>query len=108
MYFASIPPHFPYIQTRILLQDSVYNLLSLDPAMTSSSNYPPVASSVYDDLGLRRMRGTASRLVVEDDDGPETLETTIDDLYTQGDAEYLRLENGRIVRLDRVVSVEDL
>lgn len=83
------------------------DLLSLDPVTTNSSNYPPVACSVYDDLGLRLMRGAASRLVVEGDDGPETLETTIDDLYTQGDAEYLRLENGRIVRLDRVVEVDD-
>jgi transcriptional antiterminator Rof (Rho-off) len=83
------------------------DLLSLDPATINSSNYQPVACSVYDDLGLRLMRGTASRLVVEGDDGPETLETTIDDLYTQGDAEYLRLENGRIVRLDRVVEVDD-
>jgi len=76
--------------------------------MTNPSNYQPVACSVYDDLGLRLMRGAASRLVVEGDDGRETLGTTIDDLYTQGDAEYLRLENGRIVRLDRVVSAEDL
>ncbi|MFB6249832.1 MAG: transcriptional antiterminator, Rof [Salinibacter sp.] len=76
--------------------------------MTDTSDYQPVACSLYDDLGLRLMRGTASRLVVEGDDGPETLETTIDDLYTQSDAEYLRLENGRTVRLDRIVEVEDI
>jgi hypothetical protein len=46
--------------------------------------------------------------VVKGEDGPETLETTIDDLYTRGDAEYVRLAGGRTVRLDRVVSVEDL
>jgi Rho-binding antiterminator len=76
--------------------------------MTDSSDYQPVACGLYDDLGLRMMRDTPCRLVIEGEDGPETLETTIDDLYTRGDAEYVRLAGGRTVRLDRVVSVEDL
>ena len=76
--------------------------------MTDASDYQPVACGLYDDLGLRMTRGTLCRLVVEGDDGPETLETTIDDLYTQGDAEYVRLEDGRTVRLDRIVEVDDV
>lgn len=76
--------------------------------MTDASDYQPVACGLYDDLGLRMMRGTLCRLVVEGDDGPETLETTIDELYTQGDAEYVLLEDGRTVRLDRIVEVDDV
>jgi len=74
----------------------------------SESSYEPVACTLYDDLGLRMLRGTPCRLVVETDDGRETVKTTIDDLSTEGDAEYVRLEEGRTVRLDRIVDVEDL
>lgn len=54
------------------------------------------------------MRGLPCRLVVEGEDGPEIVRTTIEDLYTEGDAEYVRLEEGRTVRLGRIVDVEDL
>jgi len=74
----------------------------------SDSSYDPVACRLYDDLGLRMMRGTPCRLVLEGEDGPETLQTTIEDLYTEGDAEYVRGEEGRTIRLDRIVDVKDL
>jgi transcriptional antiterminator Rof (Rho-off) len=76
--------------------------------MSDSNNYQPVACGFYDELGLRMMRGASSRLLVETDDGPDVIETHIEDLYTEGGAEYVRLENGRTIRLDRVLEVDDI
>jgi transcriptional antiterminator Rof (Rho-off) len=74
----------------------------------SDSPYEPVACALYDELGLRMMRGTPCRLVVESSDGRDVMETQIADLYTEGEAEYVRLDDGRAIRLDRIVEVDDV
>ena len=76
--------------------------------MPDADDYQPVACGFYDELGLRMMRGTSCRLVFETDDGREAVDTTIDDLYTEGDAEYVRLADGTTVRLDRIVAVDEV
>lgn len=76
--------------------------------MPDPSDYQPVACGFYDELGLRMMRGASCELVVEDSDGQKTIGTTIEDLYTDGDAEYVRLSDGRTIRLDRIVRVDDV
>jgi len=76
--------------------------------MSDASGYQPVDCGFYDELGLRMMRGTPCRLVVGTDDGRETVETTIDDLYTEGGAEYVRLVDGTTIRLDRIVEVDEV
>ncbi len=59
--------------------------------MPEPEDYQPVACGFYDELGLRMMRGTPCLLLVEKGGTRESLESTIDDLYTEGDAEYVRL-----------------
>jgi transcriptional antiterminator Rof (Rho-off) len=76
--------------------------------MPDADDYRPVACGFYDELGLRMMRGTPCRLVFKTDDGREAVETTIDDLYTEGDAEYVRLADGTTIRLDRIVKVDEV
>jgi transcriptional antiterminator Rof (Rho-off) len=76
--------------------------------MSDADDYQPVACGFYDELGLRMMRGTPCRLAFETDDGREATETTIDDLYTEGNAEYVRLADGTTVRLDRIVEVDEV
>jgi len=76
--------------------------------MSTASDYEPIACGFYDELGLRMMRGTPSRLVIEGQNGRETRKAVIDDLYTEGDAEYVRLSGGRTIRLDRIVQVDDV
>jgi Rho-binding antiterminator len=76
--------------------------------MSDTDDYQPVACGFYDELGLRMMRGTPCRLVVETDDGREAVDATIDDLYTEGDAEYVRLADGTTIRLDRIVTVDEM
>lgn len=74
----------------------------------SASSYQPVSCRLYDELGLWMMRGTTCRLVVEKDG--ERVEWTgqIDELYTEGDAEYLRLTDGPIIRLDRILTKSEV
>ena len=77
-------------------------------ADSDSSDYTPVACSFYDELGLRMMRGQACTLVVGEEDAPQTVEAVIEDVYTEGDAEYVRLDDGRRIRLDLIQQVDDV
>ncbi len=73
-----------------------------------ASDYQPVACSFYDELGLRMMRGCSCTLVVAYGDATETIDTVIRDLYTEGDAEYVQLDDGQRVRLDRIQQVDNV
>ena len=73
-----------------------------------ASDYRPVSCSFYDDLGLRMMRGQSCTLVVGDEDATETVEAVIEDVYTEGDAEYVRLDDDRRIRLDLIQQVDNV
>jgi len=73
-----------------------------------ASDYEPVACGFYDELGLRMLRGQACTLVVGDGDVTRTIEAVIDDVYTEADAEYVRLDDDRRIRLDRIQQVDDV
>ena len=73
-----------------------------------STDYQPVACGFYDELGLRMLRETPSVLVVATDDETETIQAVIRDVFTEGDAEYVRLDDGRRIRLDRIQRVDDV
>lgn len=72
-----------------------------------ASDYQPISCSFYDELGLRMLRGRPCTLVVGDDT-TETVEAVIEDVYTEGDAEYVRLDDGRRIRLDLIQQVDDV
>lgn len=73
-----------------------------------STDYQPIACSFYDELGLRMMRGARCVLSINTEDGTETIETVIRDVFSEGDAEFARLEDGRRVRLDRIQRVDEV
>jgi transcriptional antiterminator Rof (Rho-off) len=73
-----------------------------------NSDYQPVACSFYDELGLRMMRGRPCVLVIDGEEGPETIETILRDIYSEGDAEFARLDDGTRIRLDRIRHVDDV
>lgn len=73
-----------------------------------SSDYQPVACSFYDELGLRMMRRRPCTLVVGYGGATQAIETIIQDLYTEGEAEYVRLDDGQRVRLDRIQQVDGI
>ncbi len=70
--------------------------------------YTPIACGFYDELGLRMLRGRPCRLVIERSGERRTIEARIEDLYTEGDAEYVRLSDGSAVRLARILRVDDV
>lgn len=72
------------------------------------STYQPVACSFYDELGLRMLRGTPCTLAVRADGQTETIQAVIRDVFTEGDAEYVRLGDGRRIRLDHIQRVDDV
>ena len=76
--------------------------------LAMASDYQPVSCGFYDELGLRMLRGQACTLVVGDDDTTQTVEAVIEDIYTEGDAEYVRLADGTTLRLDRIVEVDEV
>ena len=76
--------------------------------MSGASNYEPVACSFHDELGLRMMRGRPCTLVVDGREQAETIEAVIADVFTEGGAEYVRLGDGRRIRLDRIRLVDDV
>jgi len=69
--------------------------------------YQPVSCRLYDELGLRMLRGTPCVLVVGTEAGTATIEAIIEDVFSEGDAEYLRLDDGTRLRLDRIQRVGD-
>ena len=72
------------------------------------TDYRPIACGFHDELGLRMLRGASCTLVIDAADGSETLDTTIEDLFTEGDEEFIRTSEGRRIRLDRIRSVDDV
>jgi Rho-binding antiterminator len=68
--------------------------------------YRPVACGFHDELTLLVMRRRTCRLRYRRADGGEeaTRQRPVD-VLTRGGAEYLRLEDGREVRLDRLLEV---
>ena len=76
--------------------------------MSNSDAYEPVACSFYDELGLRMMRERPCTLVVDDGERTEMIEAVLADVFTEGDAEYVRLDDDRRIRLDRIRRVDDV
>lgn len=74
---------------------------------SDSPEYQPVACRFYDELGLRMMRGATSRVVFEREGTRHEKVGRIEDVYTEGDAEYIRLDDGTTLRLDHILDVED-
>jgi transcriptional antiterminator Rof (Rho-off) len=70
--------------------------------MSDAPSYEPVACSFHDELGLRMMRGRPCTLVVDDGEQTEMIEAVLADVFTEGDAEYVRLDDDRRIRLDRI------
>ena len=75
---------------------------------STKSNYQPVACRMYDELGLRMLRGTSCVLVIDNDTEPETIHAVVRDIVTEGDAEYVLLDSDRRIRLDRIQRVDDV
>lgn len=71
--------------------------------------YVPIDCSYYDVLESLAVRRRLVQIVFEDAGGLQyEVESRIVDVFTRGEEEFVRLENGLDVRLDRLQSVDGL
>lgn len=73
--------------------------------------YTPIDCSLHDELLLLALRRREVRLAVRsaeaaDEEAPERLRGRVVDVLTRDGAEWLVLESGRRIRLDRLVTVD--
>ena len=68
--------------------------------------YQPISCSFYDDLEVWSMRKTLCSIEFHDANGiPQTVETTIADVFANSGEEFIKLADGQLVRLDRLIGV---
>lgn len=68
--------------------------------------YQPIDCDYYDRLEAWATMHTVCLLVFRDEQGVEqTVSGRIEDLYALNKVEYLRMDNGLLIRLDQLLSV---
>ena len=71
--------------------------------------YKPVACGLYDELELRALRKQTVCLVFFNDKNKnETIQCTIIDLFSKDKTEYLKTNEGLVIRLDNVVEMDNI
>lgn len=68
--------------------------------------YQPVSCSIYDTLEAYATQGKTCRIVYQDNEAPIQVKAVIQDFFIQDKAEYLQLDNGQAIRLDRLISID--
>lgn len=72
----------------------------------SEKIYQPIDCDYYDRLEAWATMRTVCLLVFRDETGTEqTVSGRIEDLYVLNKVEYLRMDNGLLIRLDHLLSV---
>lgn len=70
--------------------------------------YHPIACALHDELEALATLRRACRLVFRDaDDQLGKVTDVIVDIFAQNREEFVRLRNGMLIRLDRIVSLDD-
>jgi len=68
--------------------------------------YQPISCDYYDELEIVAMRQTVAQIVFKNESGEEnTISTKIKTLQTRNSEEFLILENGDEIRLDKLISM---
>jgi Rho-binding antiterminator len=73
-----------------------------------SEKYRSISCSYYDQLEVYATKRTHCSVVYRIDEAEKTSEGIIVDVYAKDGAEYLKLNNGIIIRLDQLVSINDV
>lgn len=69
--------------------------------------YNPIDCDFHDQLLSYATLRRRCNVTYRDDRGQAaSAESLIQDVYTRDDAEYMKLENGTVIRLDRLMTVE--
>jgi len=71
--------------------------------------YKPIACGLYDELELRALRKQiVNILFLNDKNENELIECVIADLFSKDRTEYLKTGNGRIIRLDNIIEMDNI
>ena len=74
----------------------------------TADTYRPISCDFHDILEATATRRARARIVFLDEDGGRrTIDARIVDLGTGVGGEYMTLQTGEVLRLDRIVSVDD-
>jgi Rho-binding antiterminator len=77
--------------------------------MDSAKDYKPIDCNYYDRLEAWATTKTVSSIVYRDEAGEQkSLSGKIVDVYTQDKVEYLKTDTGKVIRLDALISVNDV
>jgi Rho-binding antiterminator len=72
------------------------------------NTYQSISCSYYDQLEAYATQRTRCSIVFTLNDAEQTTNGTIVDLFARDGAEYLKLDNGTVIRLDHIVSVNGI
>jgi Rho-binding antiterminator len=70
--------------------------------------YRSIGCSYYDQLEAYAVKRTRCSIVYRSDESDKTAEGIIVDLFAQDSAEFLKLDDGTMIRLDHIVSVNGI
>lgn len=71
--------------------------------------YKPIACGLYDELELRALRKQTVKLIFTNAKNEnETIECVIADLYSKDKIEFLKTTDGKIIRLDDVLELDNI
>ncbi|HMN18103.1 MAG: Rho-binding antiterminator [Ignavibacteriota bacterium] len=71
--------------------------------------YKPIACGLYDELELRALRKQRVKIIfLNAKDDNELIECIITDLFSKDNTEYLKTDNGRIIRLDNIIEMDNI
>ncbi|MBW7842206.1 MAG: hypothetical protein H3C40_05735 [Ignavibacterium sp.] len=71
--------------------------------------YKPIACGLYDELELRALRKQRVKIIfLNAKDNNELIECIITDLFSKDNTEYLKTDNGRIIRLDNIIEMDNI
>lgn len=76
---------------------------------TPEQPYQPIDCNYYDRLEAWATLRTVCRILYRDEnDQQQEISAIIEDVYTALKVEYMRLDNGLVIRLDKLVAVNDI
>jgi Rho-binding antiterminator len=71
--------------------------------------YKPIACGLYDELEFRALRKQKIKLVfINDQNDNESIDCIIADLFSKNKTEYLKTSDGKLIRLDNIVEVDNI
>ena len=73
--------------------------------MTTNEKYIPINCNYYDELELFALRKTNCKIVLLGEKEEETIQGLIQNLYTRKGEEFMLLNDGKEIRLDKIISV---